>query len=229
MDTQLKTIKKIFDYKANSYHAQRKCIGILGVALPVVLAIGKIFFDIVILGSSKTGIESSISSYYYTNMSGVFVGILCGIGIFLFSYLGPDPGDRRDNIAGNIACVSAVGVALFPTMPANPGPLSTTIATIHFASAATFLLTLAYFSIFLFTRTDPNRRPTRRKLLRNKIYRSCGWTIIITVILCIPAMQLPTNHWLDTCNPIFWLESTAVWAFGWSWLIKGEAILKDNE
>ncbi|WP_300238870.1 hypothetical protein [Pseudomonas sp.] len=229
MGIKPEAVRGVIDYKADSYHAQRKCIGILGVALPVVLAIGKIFVDIAVLGLKETGIESSVSSYYYTVMSGVFVGTLCGIGIFLFNYHGPDPDDNRDNIAGNIACVSALSVALFPTLPADPGPFSNVIAVIHFGSAATFLLTLAYFSLYLFTRTDPNRLPTRRKLLRNKVYRVCGWTIISAVILCVPVMLLPNKHWLESYDLIFWLESSAVWAFGWSWLTKGEAILKDNE
>lgn len=42
-------------------------------------------------------------------------------------------------------------------------------------------------------------------------------------------MLLPDDHWISKLDPVFWLESVAVWAFGWSWLIKGEAILKDNE
>jgi uncharacterized membrane protein len=33
---------------------------------------------------------------------------------------------------------------------------------------------------------------------------------------------------LQALNPVFWLESIAVVAFGVSWLVKGEAILKDK-
>ena len=29
------------------------------------------------------------------------------------------------------------------------------------------------------------------------------------------------------CTLVFWLESVAVWAFGISWLVKGETILTD--
>jgi len=29
-------------------------------------------------------------------------------------------------------------------------------------------------------------------------------------------------------NPLFWLETLAILAFGVSWIVKGEAILKDE-
>lgn len=233
MGSRLEAVRAVFDYKAASFHAQRKCIGILGVSLPVLLALGKMLIDVMVVvpGSPdfKLGIESSISDYYYTVMSGVFVGTLFAIGVFLFNYRGPDEGDNRDNLAGNIACIFALGVALFPTTPTPPADYPKIMSMIHFGSAAIFLLTLAYFSLFLFTRTDPNRKPTKRKLLRNKIYRVLGCTIIGAIALCAAVMRLPDHHWINQLAPVFWLESVAVWAFGWSWLIKGEAILKDNE
>ncbi len=88
-----------------SYLQLRKSIGLLGCALPFVLALGAIAFF-------QTGLQSSISSYYHTGMQDVFVGILCVIGLFLLSYKGYE---RKDAVAGNIASICAVGTALFPT------------------------------------------------------------------------------------------------------------------
>ena len=90
-----------------SYLDLRKAVGIIGFALPFVLAFGKILLQ-------GSGIQSSISGYYYTDMRNVFVGSLCAIGVFLMSTRGYD---RKDEIAGILACVFAVGVALFPTTP----------------------------------------------------------------------------------------------------------------
>jgi len=87
----------------------RKAIGIIGISLPFVLAFGKI-----ILGSP--GIQSSISGYYYTGMRDVFVGSLCAIAVFMMSYKGYD---HRDELAGDLACAFASGVALFPITPAG--------------------------------------------------------------------------------------------------------------
>ena len=36
------------------------------------------------------------------------------------------------------------------------------------------------------------------------------------------------NPSLLKLNPVFWLESLAIVAFGVSWFVKGEAILKDE-
>ena len=35
------------------------------------------------------------------------------------------------------------------------------------------------------------------------------------------------NNSLDEIKPVFWLESIALWAFGISWFIKGETLVKD--
>ena len=90
-----------------SYLGLRKAVGIIGTALPFVLAFGKILVE-------GPGIQSSISSYYHTAMRDVFVGSLCAIAVFLMSYHGYE---RKDDIAGDLACVFALGVALFPTTP----------------------------------------------------------------------------------------------------------------
>ena len=97
-----------------AYLTLRRVVGALGVLLPPTL-----FFGALIL--SSTGLQESISHYYGTVMRGVFVGVLFAIGVFLYSYIGYEPSDDKkrfepsDNIAGNLACFFALGVALFPT------------------------------------------------------------------------------------------------------------------
>ena len=72
-----------------SYLTLRKTIGILGTSFPFVLYLGALIIF-------RTGIQSSISSYYHTGMGDVFVGTLCVIGFFLLSYKGYK---RIDNVA----------------------------------------------------------------------------------------------------------------------------------
>ena len=48
--------------------------------------------------------------------------------------------------------------------------------------------------------------------------------ILLTVVSQLPAVALA----LKAYDPIYWLESIAIVAFGISWLTKGEAILKDE-
>ena len=70
---------------------------------------------------------------------------------------------------------------------------------------------------------------TARKRKRNRIYRICGYVMSLCVVLMILYTVLPDSvvSPFTPGKPIFWLEAVAVVAFGISWLVKGEAILKD--
>jgi len=172
------------------------------------------------------GIQDSISSYYHTGMRDVFVGSLCAIAVFLMSYRGYE---RKDDIAGDLGCVFALGVALFPTTPeVSATSREEIIGSLHLVSAACFLLTLAYFSLVLFRKTDPSKTPTRRKLQRNLVYTFCGYTIVACIALIAVVAFMSSDSPLTRLDPVFWLESAAVVAFGVSWLTKGEAILRDE-
>ena len=208
-----------------SYLALRKAVGFIGFTLPFVLAIGKIL-------SGNSGIEPSISHYYYTNMGDFLVGSLCAIGVFLMSTRGyPTPKltaglPGHDHIAGILASIFAIGVALFPTSynedhVTGTGPL-------HLACAGLLFLTLAYFCIELFTRTTAEK-PSKQKRQRNVIYYTCGYAILVCILLIAVAALPPIKLSVEHLNPRFWLESIAIVAFGLAWLTKGEAILKDEE
>ncbi len=219
-----------------SYLTLRKAIGLLGVSLPFILSLGAMLVF-------NEGIQESISHYYYTGMGDVFVGTLFALGLFLFSYKGYE---KKDDVAGDLACLFAVGVALFPTTPLcdpnalllcdpqlpsyAPTPNEQIIGKIHLAFAAAFFLMLAYFSLFLFTKTDSKKPMTPTKRRRNQVYRTCGITIVVSIILIVLLAVLPSDieNAVRELNPVFWLESVAVVAFGLSWLTKGEAILREQ-
>ena len=206
-----------------SYLELRTAVGILGIAFPLVIFLGgRIIFG--------EGLQGSISSYYYTGMRDVFVGILCAIGVFLLSYKGYKP---IDSIAGNLACFFAVGVALFPTSPAaNPSSQQEIIGHIHIGFASLYFATLAFFSLILFTKTDPGKKPSHRKLQRNKVYITCGILMVLCLILIVAvhiSHVVDVNDTLSRGSSVFWLESIAIVAFGVSWMTKGGAILRDVE
>jgi hypothetical protein len=91
-------------------------------------------------------------------------------------------------------------------------------------------MTLIFFSLFLFTKTDETRRPTRRKLQRNVVYQICSGLMVACLLLMGVYTFLPeTGKALFAhLKPIYWLEALAILAFGVSWFVKGEAILKDD-
>lgn len=201
-----------------SYLELRQSVGAIGMLLPFVVSIGTILL-------SGPQMLSSISSYYYSIMGDVFVGSLCAIGVFLWSYKGYD---RRDAIAGNIAAFFAIGVALFPTEPdVVTSTTQTVIGHLHLLFAAGFFLTLAYFSLALFRKTSADKAPTRMKLIRNAVYTVAGYTILLSIAAIALMRFVPADSAIQTFTPVFWFESIAIIAFGFSWIVKGEAILKD--
>lgn len=213
-----KTTRADQDSLLVSYFELRKAIGSIGIALPILVVLGKLIFQ-------GPGIQDSISAYYYTVMGDFFVGSLWAMAIFLWSYRGYE---RRDDIMGDLACLFAIGVALFPTTPkGDPTSTERVIGSVHFGFAAALFLTLAYFCLALFRKGDPE--PTPRKLLRNRVYTICGW-IILGCIAGIALVSLPflEDSPVQTLDPVFWLEAIAIWAFGWSWFTKGEGILGDR-
>ena len=221
-----------------SYLTLRKGIGYLGCALPFILGFGGMLL-------AAPGIRSSVSAYYHTGLGDVFVGTICVIGIFLFAYKGYEP---RDDRAGDFACFCAIGLALFPTLPdmgdtsrgilltVSPGTadILTYIKRAHFVFAAGFFLTLAYFSICLFTKSDREITPKKRQ--RNSVYKACGYVMLLALALIalefsIQKLELlpeDTLSTIESLHPRFWLESIAMLAFGFSWLVKGKAILVDE-
>ncbi|MEA1878905.1 MAG: DUF998 domain-containing protein [Bacteroidota bacterium] len=200
-----------------SYLTLRKTLGILGILLPVILLFGSY-----VLGGHQE-IQKSISAYYYTNMGNVLVGVLFSYGLFLFAYKGYG---KIDNLAGNIGCIFALGVALLPCL--NETPL---IRHLHLVSASLLFLIFAFFSIFLFTKSKHKKPLPPKKRIRNRWYRGCGYTILGSMLLMgIYFIFLEESvPGLAKLKPIFWLESLALWAFGISWIIKGKVLFADKK
>ncbi|HYT28824.1 MAG TPA: hypothetical protein VEL72_07375 [Ktedonobacteraceae bacterium] len=207
--------------QVRSYVLLRRGIGIIGVALPFVLIIGKIILE-------SPGISASISAYYYSVMRDVFVGSLWVIGIFLICYRYA----FLDDIVSTLAGICAIGVSLFPTPPdMGATQQQTTIGLAHGLFASCFFLVLALMSIILFQKTD-QAEPARRKQQRNTVYLICGIVILACLVLAALLLFVPYLHdasWLQPLHPIFFLEAFAILAFGCAWFVKGETfILKDK-
>lgn len=195
-----------------SHLTLRRVVGVLGVLLPLLLVVGCF-----VLGA-PTILQDSISDYYGTVMRNVFVGVLFTIGWFLFTYRGYE---RSDDIAGDIACASMLCVALFPITSE-----SAAVRAVHLVSAGVLFLVLSYFSLVLFTKSQ-SARQAKEKQIRNWIYRFCGTLMLLCIAgIGIYYLALQTTAVSDI-RPVFWLESIALWAFGWSWFVKGETLFRD--
>jgi hypothetical protein len=107
---------------------------------------------------------------------------------------------------------------------------------------------LGVFAFFLFTKTKGSPKGFKRtftstfnpislkqrktftheKKIRNVIYRVCGVVIWLCLLLIVINNFFLQDTIIKNINPVFWLESIMIWAFGISWFIKGETILKDK-
>ena len=232
------------DSSTLSYKELRAVVGVLAFALPVILIVG----GIVIEGYS---VQDSISSYYYTNLRGVFVGILFITGAFLFTYRPTKcyKDGSFDSVLGDFACIFAIGVALFPTDPTVLSTLSAeviesctkvvevcsqeVIGKLHFVFAALYFITLIIFAGFLFTKSDkPEGAMGTQKERRNRIYRWCAGIMAACIILIgIYSWRLEGKYdLLDYFKPVLVLETAAIWAFGISWFTKAEILIyKDKD
>lgn len=202
----------------------RRTIGLLGIFLPVIMAAGGFW-------GGYRELQETVSHYYYTNMRDLFTGVLCAVGLSLAAYRGYDLGDR---VATMMAGFAVLVMALFPTSLHDSLQQFTGIFLleadlsniIHTAASVVFFAAVSFITLFLFTRTG-KPAPTARKKLRNRIYRICGF-VILGACLLIPVYTLvPALAVLKNLRPVFWMESVALAAFGVSWLVKGESVLRD--
>jgi hypothetical protein len=203
----------------HSYLTLRKAVGYLGMSLPFTLMTGYFLFF------HGTRILFSISHYYYSGMRDVFVGTICFIALFLFFYRGYDNWGKInwDKWITNISGFFALGIAFFPTTDKEPGNW---VASVHFVCAASFFLLLSFYSIGIFTKKVP--APTKEKLIRNKIYITCGLVMIGCLIAIFIYLNLPLSANSDS-SFVFWGETLALVAFGISWLTKGGAVFADKK
>jgi hypothetical protein len=212
-----------------SYYTMRKAVGLIAVTLPIALALGSILSGL--LGPAHALphplFQRSISDYYYTSMHDYLVGSLCAIAAFLACSRGYD---IHDEIAGYLAGLFTFGVAFFPSFDPRSArftSLDIRFGYIHTALATLMFLALAYFCLFLFRKSTPERPVTRRKRHRNLIYGACGLIIVVCIVLMVSLTLGAIAHRRWPSPALFWCESTALASFGVAWLTKGKGILRD--
>jgi hypothetical protein len=208
-----------------SYLTMRRFIGVLGIALPTIVVLGGFIQD-------GYEIQGSISGYYYTNMRDFFVGLLCGVSLFLLSYKGYE---KIDNIVATISGLCALGMVVFPTAMYSGKVVQVGMFLIddniseyiHLSFGTLFFLALSFNSIFLFTKRDPGIL-SREKKQRNMIYRICGIIMILSILCNIVYTLFLRDTSLSKIYPVLHLESIALLAFGISWLVKGHTLFRDK-
>lgn len=207
-----------------SHLTLRKLIGILGMLMPFACLFGGSLF-------LNAPVLDSISAYYHSNMRDILVGLLVGVSLFLMTYKGYE---KRDMLVAIVSGIAALGIAIFPCESrVDPSAAVGTFLLrppiagyLHYGSSALFFILLGINSCFLFTLGD-KKKWTRRKSIRNVIYRACGLVIFASLLtLGILAIVLGDNLVATVWTFVF--ETVMLLAFGISWLVKGETLFVDR-
>jgi hypothetical protein len=160
------------------------------------------------------GIPASISAtYYVAQCITPFMGILIAASVLLISYRGYT---KLDDIILTCAGICGLLICLCPctnyafefvgTFMLPPG----VSGAIHNISAIIFFGLLSYNSLFLFTKS--NGEMTKKKKIRNIIYRICGIGMIASFGLVLVPVYF--SIWLT--------ETVALSFFGISFLTKAD-------
>lgn len=217
----------------SSGYTLRKLVGILGMLLPLLL-----YLFLLISYGIKTPLDS-ISHYYFTRVTSIFIIILGTLAIFLMVYKAEK---SIDFYISFIAGIFALCVLLFPTSnitniccdPSKDYAVtflrdSSAREYFHYTSAAIFLLALAYMSLFLFTKSDkPRSEIGRKKKIRNTIYIVCGVIMLVALlVILLGTIGVIPRGFYEKYHLTYWMETVSIEAFGFSWLIKGRSFFKD--
>ena len=130
------------------------------------------------------------------------------IASFLLAYNGTTP---LEMLLSKIACAAALGVALFPCGCGRPS----SVAWIHYSSAAIMFVVLAFFC-YAFYRTAIAKGHVQARV-RATIYLVCG----LAILAAIAAMGLDARFGTFSRSIpqfTFYGEATGLIAFGISWL-----------
>ena len=219
----MKNSVKFIEDPRITYLALRKTVGGLGILFPIILILGSFTFNGIEDIPNCKEFQPSISAYYHTGMRDFFVGILSIIAIVFFAYRSKD--NKYDNIAGTIAGFFTLGVAFLPTSIEKSSTCmskiigNSCIGKLHLISATLLFVTLAFFSLVLFTK-DAKRK---KSIL---IYKICGGVMLLCIFLIGLYFLFLKKEFpeLEYYKPVLWLESIALFSFGISWLRKGELL-----
>jgi len=189
---------KVFDYRV-----LRLLVGIIAFAIPICVTI---------ISSDSL---SSISASYFTKARDAFVGMLFIVSAFLWAYNGHS---KTQSYMSKIAAVSAIFVAVFPTVRDNCETSTTSV--IHYVSAFILFSILTYFCL------GPFRKNTRgkggKKGRRSIIYLICGLIMFASMLgIGIGEIAL-SDELMATLRITYWAETIALFSFGCAWMVAGK-------
>jgi hypothetical protein len=227
---------------AGAYKLVQFLIGILAFGIGPIVAVAYWI-------EGGTGLGGSISSYYNSDVRDLFVGLLFALGIMFTTYHfrpirwpQPGAGDHTapgagkykvdygvDNWLANAAGLAAVLLALCPTDdPPHPPACRanhtcsaphTLAGGLHMVWGVLLIALLVVFALLRFRKTGGERTDEQQKARRNRVYTICG-CVMIGAVAAYALQRWQFHSWPSWIG--FLSETTALWAFSLSWLLKSD-------
>lgn len=195
-------------------HYQRFMLGVICGLLPIACLLFGLLGEI--RGINYPEWYNSISATYFANSNMCMIGALCLCAFFLFTYKGYDLGDKAYTL------VAAVSALLIVACPCGAAPmdymglfaLPTKLSDfIHMVAAIALFGSFALMTLTQFTKGGHKKR--------NRIYRTCGWTMLafMAVVALATVFDWP-GYMTMIC------ETGMLWAFSVAWIIKSGVVKK---
>lgn len=236
METLIPDFKNTEIISLEKQSTLRWLVGSLGMLLPLLLWL------ILYFGNSLQTPLDSISHYFYTRASSVFIIVVSLLAIFLLVYKGYE---LIDFILSTIAGICALLLLYFPTnnitcktlqecesiLTKFPPENEKFRSIFHFTMAGMFLGSLALMSIFLFTKKEGDKDGFVIPELKGEkiIFVVCGVLMLLSMLMiatnCFGAFTIDE---FNDKNLTFWFEVVALEAFGFSWFVKGDVFEKNK-
>ncbi len=170
------------------------------------------------------------------NLAGIFVIV---VAIVPTGGIGCEDVSQIRQVFASVT-LDPLPVMVLPVEPGQPlsyfqqvwGGLGKLLIALHFIAAAIVLTIMAVFSLFVFTRIDPELHIDKQtgltlpnKSMRNAIYTTLGFLILCAIATTgwgnLAKTGSPAQIDWDALNLTFWFEALALFAFGISWLLRG--------
>ena len=139
------------------------------------------------------------------------MGFLFAIAAFLLAYNGKN---ACEFMAGKLAALAAMGVAMFPCRCGDHQEL---VPYVHAVSAAIMFIVLAFFC-YLFLKRARRKQTFQARVIRPAIYAFCGFTILVVIALLTVDSVLGHPILERIPRLVFYGEFAGLWAFGIAWL-----------
>jgi hypothetical protein len=205
----------------DAWLANQRLVGWIGLAMPIILILGEaVIFpqDVIELP------RHSLSAYFYSGMSGVFVGSLCIMGTFLICYRVRDW--SWENLISGISGILAWVVALFPTGREHGEKITAVqlrfgeglVASLHVTAAVGFIGSLVAISFFF--SVEEHLRAGKGSWLVHAV------SALVMMVGSSAGIGLGLSgvKMLGGFSMLLIVEITCCTAFGVSWLWKGKKI-----